>query len=127
VSFFAGAPCLSFDIIPDKLGESREQFPLTCYIVSGTQSQRGMPNYLNVMKLENITKTQKEKDDSEDESDEEDEEDEEDPPELTMVTMGHTGSINRLRVSVSPPSETIVTTNHKVRFILPGPLLTSID
>lgn len=35
-----GAPCLSFDIIHDDLGDSRETFPLTGYIVAGTQAAR---------------------------------------------------------------------------------------
>lgn len=35
-----GAPCLSFDIIHDDLGDARETFPLTGYIVAGTQAAR---------------------------------------------------------------------------------------
>ena len=91
-----GAPCLSFDVLPDKLGDSRESFPLTCYIVAGTQAERGQPNYINVMKLHNITKTQK---DQNDESDDDSEgEEEEELPELNLVTLNHTGSVNRIRV-----------------------------
>ena len=91
----SGAPCLSFDIIPDRLGSNREEFPLTCYIVSG--SERGNPSYINVMKLHNITKTQKdEEEDSED--DESDDEDDGDNPELNFVSMQHVGGVNRLRV-----------------------------
>lgn len=35
-----GAPCLSFDIIADDLGPARETFPLTTFIVAGTQAAR---------------------------------------------------------------------------------------
>lgn len=35
-----GAPCLSFDILRDDLGDRRETFPLTGYIVAGTQAAR---------------------------------------------------------------------------------------
>lgn len=35
-----GAPCLSFDIIKDDLGDSRETYPLTAYMVAGTQAAR---------------------------------------------------------------------------------------
>lgn len=35
-----GAPCLSFDILRDDLGDARETFPLTGYIVAGTQAAR---------------------------------------------------------------------------------------
>lgn len=39
-----GAPCLSFDILRDDLGDSRETFPLTGYIVAGTQAARAHVN-----------------------------------------------------------------------------------
>lgn len=35
-----GAPCLSFDIIPDNLGSNRQSFPMTGYIVAGTQAAK---------------------------------------------------------------------------------------
>lgn len=35
-----GAPCLSFDILRDDLGDSRETFPLSGYIVAGTQAAK---------------------------------------------------------------------------------------
>lgn len=33
-----GAPCLSFDIVPDNLGNDRSEFPMTAYLVAGTQA-----------------------------------------------------------------------------------------
>lgn len=39
-----GAPCLSFDIIPDQLGSNREAFPMACYIVAGTQAAKAHVN-----------------------------------------------------------------------------------
>lgn len=33
-----GAPCLSFDIVTDNLGNDRDQFPMTAYMVAGTQA-----------------------------------------------------------------------------------------
>lgn len=39
-----GAPCLSFDIIPDQLGANRESFPLSCYIAAGTQASKAHVN-----------------------------------------------------------------------------------
>lgn len=38
-----GAPCLSFDIILDKLGQHVD-FPLSSYIVAGTQAARAHVN-----------------------------------------------------------------------------------
>lgn len=46
-----GAPCLSFDIVPDELGDSREIFPLTSYMVAGTQASKAHINrYYNLIK-----------------------------------------------------------------------------
>lgn len=39
-----GAPCLSFDIIPDQLGANREAFPMSCYIAAGTQAAKAHVN-----------------------------------------------------------------------------------
>lgn len=39
-----GAPCLSFDVIQDNLGENRDSFPMTSYIVSGTQAAKAHVN-----------------------------------------------------------------------------------
>lgn len=33
-----GAPCLSFDIVPDNLGNDRNEYPMTAYLVAGTQA-----------------------------------------------------------------------------------------
>ena len=100
--FFQGAPCLSFDVIPDSLGDKREEFPLTCYLVAGTQAKRTNANNIIVMKMSNLHKTvkeeQKEKDEEESD-DESDDEDDDKTPELEAVTIKHTGSVNRIRVS----------------------------
>lgn len=39
-----GAPCLSFDIVRDQLGENRETFPQSCYMVAGTQAAKAHVN-----------------------------------------------------------------------------------
>lgn len=80
-----GAPCLSFDVIEDDLGDSREDFPLTCYVVAGTQAERAHTNDVIVLKMSNLCKTDEE--DSDDDSDEEGE----NLPELEAATIRHTG------------------------------------
>lgn len=52
--FASGTPCLSFDIVPDNLGNSRETFPHTCYMVCGTQAEKKNKNGLIVMKVISI-------------------------------------------------------------------------
>jgi len=69
VCFCAEAPCLSFDVINDKLGSGREEFPLTCYLVGGTQASRAQANAVIVMKLTNLCKTQKSDNNDEDSDD----------------------------------------------------------
>ena len=98
--YVTGAPCLSFDVIPDDLGSDRENFPLTCYIVSGTQAAKGKPNYINIMKLDNITKTQRnlEQDDSDDDGDGGSAKVE--MPSLQCVSINHSACVNRLRVGI---------------------------
>jgi len=60
------APCLSFDVLSDNLGLGREEFPLTCYIVGGTQADRAQANCVITMKLSNLCKTQKNSESDED-------------------------------------------------------------
>jgi ribosome assembly protein RRB1 len=87
-------------VIQDRLGDSREEFPLTCYIVAGTQAQRGKSNHVIVMKMSELKRTNKPKeDDEEDDDDESSESDDEDQPELETAVINHpTGSVNRIRV-----------------------------
>lgn len=93
-----GAPCLSFDIIPDGLGAERSEFPHTTYLIAGTQAATSFTNRLIVMKMSNMQKTQpKEESDSEDSEDE----DEGDiKPDLECAIIHHQGSVNRVRMSV---------------------------
>lgn len=98
-----GAPCLSFDIIPDELGENREQFPLTAYMVAGTQAAQTHINNLIVMKMSNLYKTQKGAD-GENEDDEELDDDQDDgdgeevkKPQMSCALIKHKGCVNRVR------------------------------
>lgn len=99
-----GAPCLSFDILPDELGTGRDSFPMTAYIVAGTQAARTHVNNLIVMKMSNLHKTQ-EGDDEEDDEDVELEDDQDDvadkselkKPQMTCALIKHQGCVNRVR------------------------------
>ncbi|XP_078609981.1 glutamate-rich WD repeat-containing protein 1-like [Branchiostoma floridae x Branchiostoma japonicum] len=90
-----GAPCLSFDILQDSLGDSRETFPLTAYMVAGTQAEIGRPNHVILMKMSKLNKTAAGSDDEDEESDDEDEN-----PQLDTVMFQQQGGVNRIRTTV---------------------------
>lgn len=95
-----GAPCLSFDIIKDKLG-IRESFPMSSLIVAGTQASASHINNVIVMKMSNLHKTLKDRDsdlESDIESDSDDEEEaEEKKPKMACALINHVGCVNRIR------------------------------
>lgn len=97
-----GAPCLSFDVIKDNLGENRESFPLKMYLVAGTQSSQAHVNSVIVMKLSNLHKTGKpeneDDDDDDDDEEESDDEVEEKHPKMAGALIKHQGCVNRIRV-----------------------------
>ncbi len=97
-----GAPCLSFDIVKDKIGQ-RESFPMSSVMVAGTQASASHINSVIVMKMSNLHRTTKERD-SDLESDAEsiesdDEETEEKKPKMACALINHIGSVNRIRAT----------------------------
>lgn len=52
-------PCLSFDVLRDNLGDERQKFPATAYIVAGTQADAAKNNEITVYKMSSLHKTQK--------------------------------------------------------------------
>ncbi|GBP55922.1 Glutamate-rich WD repeat-containing protein 1 [Eumeta japonica] len=95
-----GAPCLSFDIINDTLGNNREDLPITAYLVSGTQATSAHLNNIIVMKMSNLHPTLKSPEQNSDsENDDEEEEEEEDNPQLTFAFIKHQGCVNRIRAT----------------------------
>ena len=59
-----GAPCLSFDILRDSLGDNRTEYPLIAYLVAGTQAEAVGKNIVILMKMSELGKT-KDEDESE--------------------------------------------------------------
>lgn len=84
-------------MIQDPLGDNRQEFPLTLYVVAGTQAERSNANNVIVMKMSNLKKT-KEDDDKEESESESEEEMEDEKPELETAMMKHNGGVNRIRV-----------------------------
>jgi ribosome assembly protein RRB1 len=52
-------PCLSFDVLRDNLGDQRQRYPATAYLVTGTQADIAKNNELLVYKLSSLHRTQK--------------------------------------------------------------------
>jgi ribosome assembly protein RRB1 len=52
-------PCLSFDILRDNLGDERQRYPATSYLVAGTQADAAKDNEVVVYKLSSLHRTQK--------------------------------------------------------------------
>ena len=99
-----GTPCLSFDVIPDDLGNDRaDAFPLTLYGVAGTQAPKSSANAIVVFKMDNlhpIKRKSQNDDEDEDDSDDDDEALEDDPekePRLKVAALKHHGCVNRIR------------------------------
>ncbi|RLN59989.1 hypothetical protein BBJ28_00001365 [Nothophytophthora sp. Chile5] len=106
-------PSLSIDVVRDNLGAVRTRFPMTVYMVAGTQATKAEDNQLTVMKMSELHKT-KHNDDSDDEEDDSEDEDEtEGDPVLESRSIPHPGGVNRVRCM--PQSSNIVATwsDHK--------------
>ncbi|KAI7907769.1 WD40-repeat-containing domain protein [Cokeromyces recurvatus] len=86
-------PFLSFDILEDKLGNERKNFPATAYVAAGTSLPGDRNNEVLVMKMSSLHKTQQEDSDDEDDPDALDED-----PILEYRSIPHNGCVNRLRV-----------------------------
>lgn len=98
-----GAPCLSFDVVTDPLGDDRETFPLTAFLVAGTQAARTHVNSVIVMKMSNLHRTSKERgeDDDSDADELSDDEDEnvDKRPQMSCALIKHAGCVNRIRAT----------------------------
>ena len=95
-------PCLSFDVIPDNLGENRQRFPHSMYMIAGSQADKESNNKMTILKLSDLAKTQiKSSDDSDDDDDDDDDDGEDDAvdvePCLEHINIAHKGGINRVR------------------------------
>eukprot|EP00112_Aurelia_sp_Birch-Aquarium-sp1_P001204 Seg1123.6 transcript_id=Seg1123.6/GoldUCD/mRNA.D3Y31 product="Glutamate-rich WD repeat-containing protein 1" protein_id=Seg1123.6/GoldUCD/D3Y31 len=94
-----GAPCLSFDLIKDQLGDTRVEYPMTLYMVVGTQAERAHSNSVMLVKMTDLSKI------DQDESDSEDEdiiEDEANGPNMRTASIRHIGGCNRIRCAPIP-------------------------
>jgi len=99
-------PCLSFDIIQDRLGDKREKvYPATMYTVAGTQadSSHAKDNQLMVMKFSGLSRQHK--DDDSDSDDDDNGDDEDADPVLEHKSIPLTSTTNRIRAHQVPSSD----------------------
>ncbi|POM61096.1 Glutamate-rich WD repeat-containing protein, partial [Phytophthora palmivora] len=101
-------PSLSIDVVRDNLGAVRTRFPMTVFMVAGTQATNADDNQITVMKMSELHKT-KHNDGSDSEDEDSDDEDEtEGDPVLESRSIPHPGGVNRIRCM--PQSSNIVAT-----------------
>ena len=100
-------PCLSFDIIPDSLGDDRKSYPTTLYAVAGTQADasREKENELMVMKLSGLSRMDRNNDE---ESDNDDSDNEDFEPILESKSIPLSSTTNRIRSHQCPAANSSV-------------------
>ena len=100
-------PCLSFDILRDRLGEgrARKKYPATVYSVAGTQAARGREkeNEIIVMKMSRLSKMDRPEESSDDEDEGEDATDFDSILEQKSIRMNT--CTNRIRAHQTPQSD----------------------
>ncbi|TFK77303.1 glutamate-rich WD repeat containing [Pluteus cervinus] len=96
-------PCLSFDVLRDDLGDERQRYPATAFIVAGTQADVAKNNELVVYKMTSLHRTQKDGAGSDSESDDgDDDENLDEDAILEYRSIPHLGGINRTRAQPLP-------------------------
>ncbi|KAI7824540.1 WD40-repeat-containing domain protein [Kickxella alabastrina] len=90
-------PCLSFDFVPDNMGNGRTMFPHTMYAFAGTQADSPSRNQVILMKMSQLHRTINDDLDAEDKNDEDVNDLDEDPI-LETRTIRNYGGVNRVRV-----------------------------
>ncbi|KAF3908946.1 Coronin-1A [Orbilia brochopaga] len=97
-------PCLSFDIISDDLGDNRQTYPATVYLVTGTQASKPKDNEITVMKLSGLSRMKQDPEDSDEEESDSDDDDNDDDPILESRHIPLSTTTNRIRTSSTPSS-----------------------
>jgi len=102
-------PFLSFDFVRDSLGEQRNKFPKTAFMVGGTQADHSNKHKLMVLKMSDMHRTRKDRledevslsdsDDSDDDNDDMD-----DDAVVEFKSIKHTGAVNRVRSMPQHPN-----------------------
>ncbi|VDK81335.1 unnamed protein product [Litomosoides sigmodontis] len=131
-SFETKWPCLSFDTIADDLGDNRTVFPMTCYLVGGTQAEKATNNELIVMKLSNLNSIEVkvsnlmvelmlhifDSDDEASDSDDLEESAQNKEPKFHAVAIPHIGIVNRVKATTLGQSKVCAAFNSQGKVTL---------
>ncbi|SCV02145.1 LAMI_0G16270g1_1 [Lachancea mirantina] len=90
-------PCMSLDVVPDRLGSERRSYPQSLLVATATQASKKKDNELLLLKMSQLTKTLVK--DDEEEQDEEDNEDDDSDPVIENENVALKDTTNRLKVS----------------------------
>jgi ribosome assembly protein RRB1 len=97
-------PCMSFDVIPDNLGDGETRantFPASLSVVGGTYSGKKGQDSLLVMKFSQLKATQKDHELSDEATEDKDESKaKEYEGKMRHVSIPHVGGINRVRTTM---------------------------
>lgn len=93
-------PCMSVDILEDKLGSERRSYPATMYVVTATQAMRPKDNELLVLKLSSLRKTlEKDEDEQDSDGDSDEDDDFSGDPILESEAIALRSTTNRIRTN----------------------------
>lgn len=92
-------PCLTVDIIPDKLGDERRTYPATVYCATATQALKAKDNEVILLKALLLAKTREDDEDDENQEESDDDNDDDSDPILDLEVIPLRATLNRLRVS----------------------------
>lgn len=104
-------PCMTLEVIPDKLGFERRDYPQSVLIATATQAFKKKDNELLVLKISQLTKTLVKNDEDEDEDeDDDDEDDDEVDPIIESEHIPLRETTNRMKISpLSADSHEVLT------------------
>ncbi|MCP9258791.1 Glutamate-rich WD repeat containing 1 [Dirofilaria immitis] len=115
-SFETKWPCLSFDVITDDLGDNRTDFPMSCYLIGGTQAEKATNNELIVMKLSDLYPIESDGVSDNEEDFEENARNKE--PKFHAATIPHIGIINRVKMTTLGQSKVCAAFNSQGKVTL---------
>lgn len=129
-------PCLSFDLMSDNLGDNRKSFPLTQYMVAGTQAPMARGQVLAIARLARMgqgghgdkAKKEEASEDEDEMSDSDDDDDNgEEPPLMAFRQLAHPGCVNRVRAMPQQPTLVATWSERGTVQVLPPTPLTSLS